>query len=532
MKIIPKCIKTKRHLCASGSILLPLAQKWGLVGVIVCGLSLFGTRNVSAASITLTTPQSLVINVTPTADGKFVKSNLGSFSVTSDAYAGYTLKISGNDDNALKGENGELPSIAKTDGITEDVFNTAAYNNKWGYKPSKFKSNINDSFLPGPKLSGDIIDETKNADIETNNYTVELGARIDNNQAAGTYKGTFVISVVANDVPYNITYDSNGGATTPEVQHGTSAEGTAVTLASAPTKANYVFLGWCDKATTGEDCTDGNEYKAGGSYILSNGANNIKFYAMWAAVPTTMQNFTPGYCRYMAEGTTITLPDIRDKNEYRIRKLKDGKCWMIDNLRLGDAKLAERTLNSNNTDLNGDISSWRLVDSVKQFSGSVTYATPPQINTDNMYETVSGAGGEQRYIGAYYNWYAATAGSGTFDMGQDNVASSSICPKNWRLPTGGPNSDFQLLVDAYGGAGLTESKPLIEDITGPELLLSGYYWGSSIYYKNSIGAYLSSTANSKPYIYHLLLSNSNGVSMFGDYSGKYDGHSVRCIARE
>ena len=38
--------------------------------------------------------------------------------------------------------------------------------------------------------------------------------------------------------------------------------------------------------------------------------------------------------------------------------------------------------------------------------------------------------------GYYYNWYAATAGTGTCSMSSGN-ATASICPKGWRLPTGG-----------------------------------------------------------------------------------------------
>ena len=258
MKIIHKCNKTKRHLCASGSILLPLAQKWGLAGVVACGLSLIGAGNVSAASITLSTPSALVINVTPTEEGKFAKSNLGSFSVTSDAYAGYTLKIRGNsDDNALVDGDKKLPSLESTSGISETAFNTAAYNNKWGYKPSKFNGNTNDKFLPGPKFGGDIIDKTENANIDANNYTVELGVRISNAQAAGTYKGTFIISAVANDLRYSITYDGNGAAMDdmPENQSGTAPEGKSFIIGDAPTLEDYYFAGWCDKATMDETCS-------------------------------------------------------------------------------------------------------------------------------------------------------------------------------------------------------------------------------------------------------------------------------------
>ena len=45
--------------------------------------------------------------------------------------------------------------------------------------------------------------------------------------------------------------------------------------------------------------------------------------------------------------------------------------------------------------------------------------------------------------GAYYNWFAATAGTGTHALTANNIASSSICSKGWILPT---SSDFNLYI--------------------------------------------------------------------------------------
>lgn len=39
------------------------------------------------------------------------------------------------------------------------------------------------------------------------------------------------------------------------------------------------------------------------------------------------------------EGQRATAVDERDGNTYRVRRLADGKLWMVDNLRLGDSKL-------------------------------------------------------------------------------------------------------------------------------------------------------------------------------------------------
>lgn len=48
--------------------------------------------------------------------------------------------------------------------------------------------------------------------------------------------------------------------------------------------------------------------------------------------------------------------------------------------------------------------------------------------------------------GNYYNWNAATAGTGTYDTAPPNdQASGSVCPKGWKLPTGGDNGQLKNL---------------------------------------------------------------------------------------
>ena len=43
--------------------------------------------------------------------------------------------------------------------------------------------------------------------------------------------------------------------------------------------------------------------------------------------------------------------------------------------------------------------------------------------------------GENQLLGTYYNWYTATAGSGTYDITEDwQSVPDSICPNGWSLP--------------------------------------------------------------------------------------------------
>ena len=47
-----------------------------------------------------------------------------------------------------------------------------------------------------------------------------------------------------------------------------------------------------------------------------------------------MQDMTPEVCVNTKEHQVATLKDVRDGNTYTVAKLKDGKCWMTQNLRI------------------------------------------------------------------------------------------------------------------------------------------------------------------------------------------------------
>lgn len=49
---------------------------------------------------------------------------------------------------------------------------------------------------------------------------------------------------------------------------------------------------------------------------------------------TYMQDMNPEICEHSSEGETTQLIDSRDGNKYWVAKLKDGRCWMTQNLAL------------------------------------------------------------------------------------------------------------------------------------------------------------------------------------------------------
>ena len=60
-------------------------------------------------------------------------------------------------------------------------------------------------------------------------------------------------------------------------------------------------------------------------------------------IPIEMQKFEYSQCAAMQVHEEKTMIDIRDKELYTVAKMKDGKCWMTQNLRLKLDKNVELT---------------------------------------------------------------------------------------------------------------------------------------------------------------------------------------------
>ena len=212
-----------------------------------------------------------------------------------------------------------------------------------------------------------------------------------------------------------------------------------------------------------------------------------------------MQDMTPEVCANTKEQQVATLKDVRDSNTYTVAKLKDGKCWMTQNLRI-----AGKTLTSTDSDVT---TSYTIpASSLSSFDSGTYDASNAYVDSD----------------GGFYTWRTATAGTGTQALstnGQNTTV--SICPKGWRLPTSGSSGEFRTLYNNYNSSSALRSNPVNFTLSGAVHSNSrrdqgyGYYW--------------SSTVNSSNSAYYLNLNISNAIP--ADYSSKFYGFSVRCIAR-
>lgn len=220
----------------------------------------------------------------------------------------------------------------------------------------------------------------------------------------------------------------------------------------------------------------------------------------------TMQTFA---CSSLQEGQITTLIDSRDGNPYNVAKLKDGKCWMVDNLRLGK-KGATMTLTSADSDV----------------SANFTLAA----NDANAFDNT--ADKNAVYIkaeyGGYYSWYTATAGTGKSTTTTGN-ATSSICPKGWRLPTSGSGGEFEVMAKKYGNGTDQAISTALRATPIPGFTLSGIAWGKAVHDVGTSGVWWSSMVTSGTAAYGFRVKADTVFS--ADSNNKYDGRAVRCIAR-
>ena len=245
----------------------------------------------------------------------------------------------------------------------------------------------------------------------------------------------------------------------------------------------------------------------------------------------TMQDFDYEACSNLTTNKTITLTDIRDNKEYTVAKLQDGNCWMTQNLALGSDEEMELT----QADSSVGPSGFTLPASVAEGDWAGSYGDPEFFDYAGNYDDSS-----TKY-GSYYNWAAATAGSGTSTTTSGDAA-YSICPKNWRLPSAGSSyatSEQYNMIKHYINSGTWNSNPYyywsgttITDFTTPpaSLVFSGFYYSGIDEQENYSYWWSSTTKNS--YATYLLYIDSNGRVFPRDDYDKDTGYSVRCLVKE
>ena len=272
--------------------------------------------------------------------------------------------------------------------------------------------------------------------------------------------------------------------------------------------------------------------------------------------------------------TPILVYDPRDNEAYWVARLCDGNYWMLDNLRLDLTNstvinsLSESNTNASATALNylkngGGTSSdqwpttgltgsnWTSSSSYSaplvNVSGSVTAGTSSNTWTgnytkDTVAPTTYGLGSGK--IGAYYNYCAASAGTYCWGNGASSTGSPTsdpntttnptardiegdICPKGWRMPTGGDiidvttgGGEYQNLKGKYSNI---QQLPFVTALSTP---LSGISYGGSASWQGTKGDFWSSTWVNYEHMRYLEVNSGNAIQ---SSDSRYFGRSVRCL---
>ena len=358
---------------------------------------------------------------------------------------------------------------------------------------------------------------------------------------------------------YNLSQDSVSDTTAYKAVP-TATGDTALITTSSPTEADTYNLTFGTKVDTS---------LPSGTYsndVVVSVVANPKLI-LWDDL-TMMQDMNPSACAGAIDGATKRLTDARDGKQYWIAKLKDGNCWMTQNLDLNlstskaltpdDSDVSRSWTPGNDTLTDGTQTtsdyeaewSWNLGDYVLTtpnagtscgISGisdfgdctsvgfqSVAGMTP--MTDGDAADVISGNTYNAHYhVGNHYTWNAATAGTGGADVvGED--ATDSICPKGWQLPTSNNSNSgsFQALTDAYSISSNTAGSTAL--VSAPLYFVrSGSVYSGSLRYAGSYGGYWSSTAYSSTSYAYVLYFYSGDVNPSNN-GNRYDGQSVRCLA--
>ncbi|MBP5675297.1 InlB B-repeat-containing protein [Candidatus Saccharibacteria bacterium] len=326
-----------------------------------------------------------------------------------------------------------------------------------------------------------------------NGTDYELGGTISKwtvDEPSQTAKATWTPEV------YNISFNMNcrpnitGTGSMDNMTNITYDAGATLTSNSFSCGEGYSFAGW-KRDNTGSLITNGG--RADKFDVDANG-DTVQLYAQWniddhfiagmrEAGKTKMtandgkdyykmQDMTSSLCSFVPTATTndnneeIQLVDTRDGKTYWVSKLKDGKCWMTQNLDLdlnttktltpNDTNITANWTPSTNIIAANQIETWRVVnDRADSFNPGDWYyqegSSAPTVHNyltnganANFSATPFAANGTHTHIGNFYNFQAFTAIHNSTSL-QNGTSSTSICPKGWTLP-----SDFKGLLSAYG----------------------------------------------------------------------------------
>ena len=515
---------------------------------------------------------------------------------------GFSIYAIGYTGNQYSGENHTKLVGANTGGaITTKAYQSEDTTSNWSMKLTKV-TNTSESYNPqnltlatGYDTWHEIPAEyTKVAQYKANTGSsttdTTLGVKLEttyaayiaSNQPADTYIGQVKYTMVH---PYTeeplqpqtptagcINYFANAGDAVgtmgchSEYDNGYGyiniTDGSSVELlASNYSRTGYGFAGWSDKF---DYATNPNAKFYGPQETITvpegTAANGFSLYAVWIKSQGSIQDQdkVASVCNSLTTAPTdgtanlssvSAFTDSRDNNTYAVAKLADGKCWMIENLRLSNTnsdnsagRLAQgydssfvglanpESAQFGNSTTANSLYSIDETTAIK-ISGSYQGRRFPRYNDFNTGQRSSYPTNDRDSFytdGNYYTWHAAIADTTHYISGDHS--NNSICPNGWRIPQGNTTtSGFGKLDIDLGGTGMEQRTRTASNRWRKyptNFITSGYIDGSKVQ-TGIYGDYWSSTARGDDEVFGLFLDRSSVLP--GTYSMyKSEGYSIRC----
>ncbi len=246
---------------------------------------------------------------------------------------------------------------------------------------------------------------------------------------------------------------------------------------------------------------------------------------------TEMQQMRASVCENSAIGESNTLTDTRDNSTYTVAKLSDSKCWMTQNLRI-----TRETINAkDSSNTTGKITSADSnVNANHEIPASTTGAFDDSKDSSGFYTNQQVRASADDDYGAYYSYNVATVN--TVATASSGSATYDICPKGWRLPTGGSSGEFQALYNKGKSDWTTNGGKNGYWIGGTAnaagaafFQVAGVVGDDGLRYPGSNGYYWSSTISSATSAYSL--DFGSGIYPTNNRD-RCLGNLVRCIASD
>ncbi|MBP5675060.1 hypothetical protein J6W91_01880 [Candidatus Saccharibacteria bacterium] len=487
---------------------LPLTAILGVSGLAIAGTTIVknSVENASASddsAIAMTVTGNLDFDIVPEVGGVYAEKSLDVTVNTTNA-AGYSLYMSSKDNSSATSDTSEGGIVS----IDTQYTKADMPINSWGYYVgSEYLNPIPASDAPA------MIAETDAPSNDSNKTTkVTFGVKVAPNLKSGDYKNTVSFTATPNTTCGGFFCIETMQSMTPSICAATT------TPLSTAREVTYTYT-----------------------------TDNTK-------IPRTI------------------LTDTRDNKKYLVSKFADGKCWMSQNLEL---ELSSATaLSYVDTDLNSkqfwtpSADTGSTTDAFNQYDYGMVYDGPEAkaafYTSRSMRPTTAYLQGgivpsttastndgksEWEKAGIYYNFQAATAGSGEdlFEEEENgeydeynyysSYAEDSICPKGWRLPNidyYGENDDGHRFQYAYEGIGYGDfvDMSMFSDLLAfnAQGFIGAYYGGT---YSYGLGSESKFWTSGKYDLYYKDAATIEASSNYVYTSSEYmqSGLPVRCIAR-